>query len=1042
MQSSGLSNRLFVDTTFAWLLLLMFLLGGAIAYQSMLRENNPDLEIPQALVITEWAGASAEQIEKQITKPLEDKIRSLKGLKKLQSGSQNSFAILAVEFNSSIELTEAMNLLRAKVDEAQADFPQQAKKPKIEQVSVNDTPILEYVLYGEIDDHVLSEVTKTLKREFESLAGIKKVDLGGERESSVHVRLLPDRIKTLGISPLLIQQRIEKANHDMAWGEFDDGSEVWQLYLEGRFNNIEQLKQLPIQRVDENRLIRLHELAHVSIDLDQKKSSTYFSEAGTEFEKGVSFSIVKRPGSDTITTIEKAKALMVTMPEQSFWPQGLEYALTADESEIIHESFNNIVSNILQAMVAVFIILLLLLTWREALIAGIAIPVTFLAVLAVLYMMGYTLNTMVIIGMVLALGLLVDVFILVMEGMHEAIFTRKLSFAKAAMNTVRTFIKPAFAGQLTTILAMAPMMAIGGIDGKFIRLIPVTTVLSLIMSFVIAFLICIPLSRLLLSNKHGAGETVMDKLTATVTGRLKIWLRRYPLKSKGSSMAWVVSAFGVLVLALFAATQLPSELYPKADGRNLGITIELSPSASLEQTEKVAEIAGEYLRQQPYFSNVVRYAGQKSPYSVGSLKEQLLPTDGSHLVGLSALFTPKSERERMAYEYLPDIRQGLEKALAHVPGLTIIFTPQTGGSTSDDPIQIAISGADMHRLSELSREVQQLLASINEVTDVRDNLGYWRPQVRTSARAEALSFYGLSEDELSAQLRLATEADEYGKFKVEGVNDDLPIRISSWWESRAGAVGGPREMSEASLINIITSEGKAIPLTSVMDYQIVQVPTVYTHDKGRRTVIVQAKIGQTTVGQVLAELQPMLDKAKTNWGQGYDYRFGGEAESSAETYGSAGQVFFLAIFMVFAVLALLFNSFKQPIVILLTIPLALIGTFGGFYLLGIAFSFPAMIGLISLVGIVVNNAIVMIETMNSYRQEGMSLVEAASSGAADRLRPIIGTTATTTVGLIPLALSDPMWYPLCMAIILGLIASTITAMVIIPAMYRLLTKES
>ena len=1039
MADRGILYKLFVDKVLATLLLCIMAFGGAMALGSMLRENNPDLAIPQALVTIEWPGAAAEQIEKQITKPMEDALNGLKGLKKLTSGSQYSYSMIAVEFTADMPVAEAMQQLRAKVDEGKATYPQAVKNPKIEQVSVNDSPVIEYMLYGDLDDYAFSQVVRKIEKRLESLPGVKKVEKGGYRETSVHIRLLPERLKSLQISPLLVQQRIQQANQDMSWGQFDSGEAISQLYLAGRFENIEVLRALPITRHGDNRVVRLEEIALVYKGLDKATTETYFSSEGEAFNKGVSLGVKKRPGVDTISLINLVNEEMAVFQGQSFWPDGLSVAVISDESELINESFNNVFNNIWQAMLAVFVILMVLLSWREALIAGLAIPLTFLAVLAILGMAGYTLNTMVIIGMVLALGMLVDVFILVMEGMHDHLYTKGMKFVDAALATVKTFALPAFSGQLTTILAMAPMMAIGGIDGKFIRLIPVTAVLCLILSYTIAFLICIPLSQWLLKEGKDNGAGTMDRIARQVGDKLRNFLLHRALASRKQALAWVGGAIGLWLVSLMLFSTLPSLLYPKADGRNLAITIELAPDATLEQSREVAKLAGDFLQQQPFFDNVAMYVGQKSPRAIGSLNEQLALNESPNQVGFSALFSPKGERDKLAFEYVPALREGLAEALYDVPGITVLFKPEVGGSSAEDPLQIVLTGPEMGTLVDLANEVEHRLAAIDGVTDVRNNLGAWKSQVRITANAEALSFHGISEDAFGSQLRIATEADEYGKFKIPGVEDDLPIRLSTYWESRQMDIGGPKSVAEISLINIISDDGKVVQVDNLADYEMTSTPPVFTHNKTQRSITVMAKVDGTTVGEVLAKLQPTLEAARGQWPADYGYQFAGEAESAEETYGAAGIVFALAIFMVFAVLTLSLGSFRQPVVILLTIPLALIGTFGGFWALGIPFSFPAMIGLITLVGIVVNNAIVMVDTMNNHVASGTQLVNAAAAGAADRLRPIVGTTVTTMVGLVPLALSDPTWYPLCMAIILGLLASTLVAMIVIPAMYVLVS---
>ncbi|MEC4089773.1 efflux RND transporter permease subunit [Pseudoalteromonas rubra] len=1040
MIKGRLAYKLFVDKVISTLLLAILLVGGILAYSGMLKENYPDLEIPQAIITVEWPGAAAEQVEKEVTKPLEDALNGLQGLKKLQSGSQFSYAVIAVEFKSDEPMSEAMQRLRAKVNEGKAEFPGAVKTPLIEQVSVNDTPVIEFMLYGSLDDTGFSQVVKTIEKRLEAMSGVKKVDKGGYRETVVHVRMLPDRLRSLKISPNLVRQRIEEANLDTSWGEYDDGNRIHRLYLAGRFDDIKTLQQLPVARLSDNRLVRLEEVALVYKGLDKVKSETYFSELGEPFTQGVSLGVKKRPGVDTITLINEVKTAMADYQTQGFWPDGLKVQIISDESALIDESFANVFGNIWQAMLAVFIILMVLLTWREALIAGAAIPLTFLGALMILGLFGYTLNTMMIIGMVLALGMLVDVFILVMEGMHDNLYSKRLRFQDAALATVKTYAMPAFSGQLTTILAMAPMMAIGGVDGKFIRLIPITAVLCLVLSYLIAFLVCIPLSQYLLRNAKETQMSTVDTLTHAAGQALQRWLGRVALRSRRQAGAWVAGSMLVWVISIGLMSTLPSLLYPKGDGRNLAITIELGPNATLAQSRAVAERAGEYLATRPYFENVTMYVGKKSPRAISSISDQLLLNENPNLVGFSALFVPKHAREQLAYEYVPELRAGLNEALADVAGVTVLFTPEVGGSSNDDPLQIVLSGPDMAQLSAYASELQLQLATINGVTDVRNNLGAWQSQVRLTADREALNFHGITEQDFASQLRLATEADEYGKFKLAGTEDDLKIRLSTYWESRDEDIGGPKSHAEINLISLFTPSGELVPGGNLVEYEIDAVPPLYTHAQTQRAITIKAKVDGITVGEVISQLEPQLSAWQQNWPEGYHYNYAGEAENAEETYGSAGVVFVLAIMMVFAVLTLALGSFKQPLVVLFTIPLALIGTFTGFWVFQIPFSFPAMIGLIALVGIVVNNAIVMLDTINGHIKAGVVLREACARGAAERLRPIIGTSITTIVGLVPLGLSDPTWFPLCFAIIFGLLASTLVAMIVIPAMYMLVSR--
>jgi len=1041
-EPSALARFFLIRPVFAILLTFMLVISGLMAYQSIVKEAAPDLAIPQATVETEWPGADPETIEKQITNEIEKKIKSMKGLKRVRSASFDSYSVIAVEFRSSANLSESMQILRDKVRDAEPDLPKDAKKPKIEQVSVDDTPILTITLYGDLDAAVLGHAAKYLKDRIEKLPGVKKVDLGGRQKEVVWIHLNPSRLVSLGISPTTVRDKIQAANLDMPWDKIESDQIGAVIRLYGRFRDTRDLGNLPVARIGSGRVVRLNEVANVRRDLEKQTSRVFVSWKGAPYQRAIDMSVMKVPGVDTLRTIDHIKGFLQEEAQGPNLPYGLKHQITSDQSEFIWEKLMDVFNNGWQAMLCVFVVLFFMLSWREALVAGLSIPVTFLGALSMVSILGYSLNEMVIIGMVIALGLLVDVFILMMEGMHDGIFREGLPFEQAAVQTVKTYGMAAFAGQATTILAMVPLFGIGGIDGKFIRIIPVTAICCLVLSFVIALLVDIPLSRAVFSNiQRNPKESRIDRLTKVSSAWLSDWSLRTTVRNRWTALLWTGVTVGLFVLSMMGMGLLPSLLYPKADGRNLGITVELAPGVTLAVSQRVANELGVILRSKPYLESVVTFVGQKSPLSRNSIGEALVPFKDLSYVGFSCVFKKLEDREQMAFQYLDALREELASALRRYPGSLLVFTPQTGGSTTEDPIQVQLEGDDMERLRDISVQVQAAVRGIPGASDVRDNLGAARQDVKFLPNREALDFYQIGHDDLAYQMRFAMTDDEVGKFPLGGTEEDLEIRMGMAWPSSNGLPGGPTRIEEIALIRPFRPNGETVSVFSILNPLVSQSPLSITHQGGRRAVTVLAKTQNRTVSEVLSDLEPQLEEMKATWPVGYAYHFGGEAESAAETYGSAGRMFVVAIFLVFALLALQFGSFLQPFIIMLSLPFAMIGTFGGFFLVWIPFSFPAMIGIISLVGIVVNDAIVMIETMNAHRKGGLSVRESAARGAADRLRPILSTTITTVVGLIPLSLSNPMWMPLCNAIIFGLIAATLISQLIIPCLYLLMTSE-
>ncbi len=1039
-KTSRLERFFFLNTIFAILLTLLMVVGGLLGYFSMTKQSNPDIDIAVATVTTTWPGADPQTIEQQVTNEIETEITSVENVKEVQSASYAGFSVINVEFTSQADPDEAIEELRQGVAQAEPELPEDAEQPVVEQISVNDAPILTLALFGDIDQTVISQTAEDIQDNLEQVAGVSEVNLGGAREEVINVQMNPFRLATLGISPTTVATEIRNANRDVPLSEIESDLIGSQVRFYGRFRSVEALQALPIARL-EGRVVRLSELAEVRRELDEEETRAFISTQGEAYQPVVSVGIKKVPGQDSIEVIERVLAAMEQIEQNpNLWPRGMEYQVIADESDIIWEQLGNLFTNALQAMAAVFVVLFIALSWREALIAGLSIPLTFLGTLAVLWLTGQTLNNMVLIGMVLALGILVDVFILVMEGMHEFIFAEGMSFNQAALKTVKTYAPPAFAGQLTTILALFPLLAISGTLGKFIELLPYTAIICLVLSFIIAILIDIPLSRYLLGNMRSVEKkSTIDRLSQAASTRWMNWSLNYTVKSNKTAWAWVLGTIALFFCVMTLFSQISVEFFPRGDQRNFSVNVELPPTTTLDVSQEVADDLGEILREKDYLDSVIKYTGQRSNLVASG---ELQPTQGSYLVGFSGTFLPENQRERLSFEYLDDLRNELQTAVNQYPGASLVLNAQQAGE-SGDPIQIEITGSELSQLRQISQQVQMALRQIPGATDVRDNLGALQPDLRLIPKREELSFYELSEDELASQAQYYMRAVDIGDFVIGGNEEDLEILLSTAWPSRNGKVGGPTRRDELLSARFFTSnpDKEVISAGAVIKAVQAEAPLSITRRGGQRTVTVLAKNENRTTGEILADLQPKLQEIKQSWPQGYDYSFGGETEDQAETFGSAGQALALAIFLVFAVLVLQLGSFRQPFIILLTIPFALMGTVGGFFLADIPFSFTAFIGIIALVGIVVNDAIVMVDTMNSYQQEGIKLRLAAAKGVADRLRPVLTTSITTIIGLTPLALSDPTWMPLCSAIIFGLVAATVIALVVIPCLYLLFTPK-
>ena len=1039
---SRLLQFFFLETTFALLLTVILIVGGLIAYQSMVKESNPDIDIPNATIKVIAPGMDALSVEKNVTNVLEDQIKTLKGLKKLRSSSFDNMVMFAVEFDSDLDTAEAVQRLRNKVAEAASGLPKGVHEPVVIQKTVDDKPILSITVYGDVNAALMGRTVSKLRDQIQRVSGVREVNLAGKREEEIAIKLIKSRLETLKISTLEIRDAIQSANKNTSWGRIEGGFHDTAFRLEGQFTELDQIKNIPVKKMESGNLIYLRDVADVSRVLKKEKVRSFFSVGGGEFTRCIDVSIIKSSGADTVNTIAGIKDQLALFRVSDDWPSELKIAFTTDQSIEIMNDLNDVLANGWQAMLAVFLVLLVMLSWREAVIAATCIPITFLGGLLVVWMTGGTLNSLVIIGMVLALGMLVDVFILMMEGMHQQIYINKVPYHVAAIRTIKMYAGPAFAGQMTTILAMAPLMVIAGFQGKFIRIIPSTSIVCLIVSFGLAFLASIPLSSFLLKKVDAdAPLSKVDKVSHAYSEKLERFTLGLFLKNRKASAVSVLAAGGIFVFSVYLASGLPSELYPAEDSRDLAITLKLPPNATLEDSQRLSDAVGAVLRGVPELENTVQFVGQKSPNALGSMMSSLEISNAQYISGFTCRFTAASERDVASYVTIGAIRPVLEEVIGRFPGASIRYAYSMGGGSTDDPLQIVFYGDDLVKLGSISKKTQALLKGNSGTMAVRDSVGPIQYELSAVPNLEALSFYKVNQSALSDQLSFVTGPQKVGVYRLAGAEDNIDIKLSTAWASRGGDLGGPQSAEEFKSLHVLNQDKVLIPLVGLVDFKIKPTATLINHQAGRRSLTVMCKTDGATVSEIFKTVLPELDRMKDTWPGGYAYAIGGEAEDAAETFGSAAVMMVVAVFMVFALLLIQFNSLSQPLIIMMTVPLALTGTLLGFYAIEMAFSFPAMIGIIALVGIVVNNAIVMIDNINHHLGEGLSVRLAAAKGSAERLRPILSTTITTLVGLIPLALSSAQWMPLCAAIIFGLLAGTVSAFIVVPAAFYVVNKD-
>ncbi|NOZ22181.1 MAG: efflux RND transporter permease subunit [Planctomycetes bacterium] len=1015
------------------LLTLVIVAGGIGVATNMICLKWPELRIPAAFVTVEYPGADPLTVETDVTNKLEKELRDLPGIDKLISNSQPGMSNILVVFYVEADMAKSMRKLRTKIDAVKPKLPDRAKPPKIEQFEMSAMPILYVVMTAPMPIEDLTRKAEDLKRRIERVKGINKVNLSGQRGESIEVELHPHTLARLGLSAEEVTRVLRDSDLNYPFGSTYESNVTRMLKIPSRFRSAETLRKMPIA-VRDARVIRLEEVARVTDTVEPEEKIVRITTRDMPPQRGIVLEIIRSAGSDTLAASDTVKKLLRHYESKE---PGLDIFFLEDEADDIRHDLGMMVSNGWQAMLLVFAVLLLALGGREAVLSALAIPLTFLCTLIFVGLMGYSLNRLTLMALVIALGLLVDDFILIMEGMHEALGAGKGPFG-AVRETIAKYAIPSLSGTLTTIVAFLPLAIMPGIDGQFVRIIPVTVAITLACSYLISIFILPAFGRAVLRPAApGAKPPLGDRLTERVAGRYGAWLGKWVVASRLRSACAAGTALALFLGSCLLYGMLPWTLYPKTDAKYFNIDLTFPPGTNLKDTDEVARKLEQDLANWPAVQKVVTFLGMNSPSGETDWDEMVRNKEAQHFVGFKVYLVPRSQREKDSMQIVQEVREALNARTDGLLDARIQFTEVYDGPQRFPPIEVRISGPDLDECGRLANVVVKELYKKPGIVDIRTNQPDDSPALilkphlsRLIAAQGSVKMVG---DELYQAVTGEKVATYYSREK------DRPIRVRYDWGHPRGEFDfrRPRRASQLTNLRVQNLYGTWDDIKSFFDFRAETQPAGIFHYDAQRAIRVSAEAVGVDAAQVLNELGAKLKTVDRK--PGHEIQTIGAAAKKKEAFGNVMASMIVALLLILTVLVVQFKSFVQPFIILLTLPMSLIGVFTGFFLAGFTVSFPTMIGLVSLAGIVVNDAIVLIETANVNVREGKAVAEALVEACRSRLRPIVITTVTTVIGLLPLALSDPVWGGLCFAVIFGITVATFLTLFIVPALYRILT---
>jgi len=1064
-------------------LAIMIIIFGLMAYNSLPREAAPDINIPYIFIITNYPGVAPEDIEQSITIPIEKKIKGLEAVKHIKSSSTEGMSSIIIEFVAGIDIEEVLSKTKDKVDLAKPELPGDLEEdPEVIEINISELPVLILSLSGSCGPVRLKELAEDLQDDIESISGVLEAEVTGGLQREIRVEPDPDKLAYYGLSIVRLQTIIAQENQNVSGGAIRMGDGRFQLRVPGEFQGPEDLYGLVVG-VHRGRPVYLKNVARVVDGFKDEQGRSRLNG-----HQAINIQVKKRAGENVLRISEQVDRLVEE--HTPTWPQGTEVTKLMDHAKDIRIMVADLENNIITGLILVIVVLFFVMGVRNAVLVSLAIPFSMFLSFMALGALGITLNMVVLFSLTLALGMLVDNAIVIVENIFRYM-EQGVPRVQAAMKATGEVAQPVTASTLTTVAAFFPLIFWPGMMGEFMAYLPKAVIITLSSSLFVAMVISPALAAIFLRLPAGhrfsgvrvSVEEIEQAGEAPITVRgpmLKVYRRLLSsaLNHRLAVLAMAFLAVAAMIMIWFYKIGLerPIEFFPNIDPHSIYINLDMPEGADLEYSDRLSrqvEIAlckgSGYPLAPPDADPTECYYDQsrKRNHTLGQGRQVAGLTDMVNvkhiysrtvaITGGSSVFESNSPNHIGVQFY--DIQDRVEpstqtteeirKRVGNIPGGQITVAEQEEGPPTGAPINIEIIGDNFDVLGRIAQQVREVLEKIPFVQDVRDNYVAGSPTVKVKVDRQKAALLGLSTETIGFALKVAFNGIKVSTFREGDKDYDITVRLP---ESDRKVTDILRELL------IPTAEG-LVPLSTVTKFDVTGGLGQVNRINHERAVTVSANVDENKVPGPVVRSQAEKILADFPLPPGYKIRFTGELEFQQEAEAFLFKAFAAAIFLIVLILVTQFNSVAQPVIIMTSVILSLGGVFLGLSVMELSFGIIMTgVGVISLAGVVVNNAIVLIDYTNRLHQRGMHFREAIIAAGCTRLRPVLLTAVTTILGLLPMVTgiaydfhrmkiswvneSSQWWGAMASAVIFGLALATILTLVVVPTLYALVYTSS
>ncbi len=994
------------------------ILLGVVSLSKLTLDLYPKMTFPIAVVFTNYQGSAPEEVENLITRPLEEALGTANNVKEISSFSQPGSSMVLVEFNWGTDMDFATLQMREKVDLAKRMLPQDVTAPQVLKFDPSGLPIFKLSVSGGENLVDLRRIVEDeIKAKLERQEGVASVNVSGGQTREVRISVDHKKMSNYGLALNQISQTLGAENMNFSAGAIREGSQELIIRVTGQFKNVEQIENISFL-TKSGTLVTLKEFASVADTFEkQTKLSTMNG------KPSVGIDIQKQTDANTVSVSNQVLEAIEEM--KGDLPSNVELNIIFDQALYINQSIDNVVRNIVfGGLLAVIVLYLFLGNIRSTLVIGISMPISIIATFTMVYFGGLTLNMLSLGGLALGVGMMVDSAIVILENIYR--YRQKgydhITAAKKGASEVGNAV---IASALTTVAVFLPIVFVEGLAAELFRPLALTVSFSLLASLLVALTLIPMLSSKLLEVEVKGKDTkmrgkVIEFFTKKLDGLNDIYKRilKWSINRRKTIITGVTLAF-IASLALIPV--IGTEFVPKMDQGEIQINVKLPDGALFEETNEVV------LEIEKNISNIASIETLFTSVGSGGAMD-FTGSSRTNVANIHVKLVELSKRDIKTEQVGDQIRQ----LVAGIPGAEIeVSEMDSGGMGMSAPLEITVSGDDLETLQEIANDIIKEAEQVDGLRELESSASKGMPELEIKVLKDKAALNGLSTATIASTARAAFQGDIATVFKTGSNEINVRVILDDYEK---------KTLQDLRNLEIFTPIGTTVFLEEVADVKIIEGPSTINRKGQTRQVTVQGAIVERDLGSIVTDLQARVDKLSVP--EGYSINFGGQSKDMAEAFGDLTLALILAIVLVYMIMAAQFEALLHPFVIMFSLPATFIGIVFGLAATGRSLSVPAFIGVIMLAGIVVNNAIVLVDYINTLRKEGMSMEEAILKAGPTRLRPILMTTLTTVLGLIPLTLGlgegAEVQAPMATVVVFGLTFSTVITLVLVPVMYIIL----